>query len=468
MVRCCLVQASYNLLREGSKGSWGITPNLGLAYVAAVLEENSIEVDIYDANLLNSSPQDVVDHAVQTQADILGVSLMTPAHNFSVSIAQKLPESILSVAGGAHATALPETMLDEGFDVVVRGEGEYSMLEIAKGKILSSIKGISYKTKDGKIHHNPDRTWLDPNKLPLPSRHLFKNNGVDKPYFNSGTRYFPWARIVTTRGCPYSCYYCNKLIFGHQIRPRTPENVFEEIRELVEKYGVKEFNISDDFFNYDLERAEKIFDLIISSGMKIKIRFPNGLRADKITERFLDKAKKAGCFYLAFGIESGDQRILDSIPKNIKLDTIRKAVKLTKRKGITVTGYFMLGLLGDTEESMQRTIDFAKELDLDIYSFSMATPYPGTRMWDLIEEGGGEILIDNWDEYTHTSRKTFFTMPGMVTPETIKKMYKRAYRQCYFRPKYILKKIPKLLSPREIKVMINGIKPLIYTQQITD
>ncbi len=457
-----LIQPNYKIQKK--TGAWGVNPPMGLAYIAAVLERNNISVKILDANILNLTVGQVVSEAINWHADIVGVSIMTPAHNFAVAIAKKLPDRILSAAGGPQATAIPETLLKEGFKVAARGEGEYSFLKLVQGKTVENIDGLSFY-ENGQIIHNKPQEFFSPGELPLPARHLLINNGVDKPYYSGGTQYFPWARIISSRGCPFNCNYCNKLIFGRKIRFRTAENVMDEIDFLVQNYGVKEISFSDDCFNFDIERAKKIFDLIISRDYKIHIRFSNGLRADKIDEEFLEKAKKAGCYYIAYGIESGSQEILDKIPKGITLRAIKKTVNLTKKIGIPMTGYFMVGLLWDTKETMQKTIDFAKELDLDVAQFTIAYPYPGTRMWNIIKENGGEIFFNNWEDFHHTTAKSIYSMPGMATPEEINEMYRKAHRDYYFRVSYIIKHALKFfLSWKKFRIGLRGLKAILYTQ----
>jgi len=436
-----------------------IHPPMGLAYIAAVLEKNSIPVRILDANALNLSVVEVLKEVSNWGADMVGISILTPGHNFAVEIARKLPSSILSVAGGPHASAVPELLLKEGFSVVVRGEGEETFLDIILKKNLTEIQGISFK-QGSEIKHNPDREPLNPNNLPLPARHLLVNNGVNKPYFSGATEEFPWTVITSSRGCPYNCYYCSKLIFGRKIRYRSPENVIQEIDFLVEKYRIKEIDVADDCFNFDIERAKKIFDLLALKPYKIRLRFSNGIRADKIDEEFLEKAKKAGCAYIAIGIESGSQEILNKIPKGETLEEIRRTVTMIKNAGISTTGFFMMGLLGDTEETMQQTINFAKELDLDIAQFNIAVPNPGTRMWNMIKENGGEIFLKDWDDFHHTDR-CFYSLPGMANPETVEKMYKKAYRDYYFRFSYILRHGLKSLSPKKVKIIFKGLDVIL-------
>lgn len=460
MNKIVLVQPNYRQAR--ATGAWMVNPPIGLAYIAAVLENEGMAVEIIDANADDISPERTAE-MIGDKFDVVGISLMTPAHGFAIELVKHLPRKAIKIAGGPHATGYPEIFLKAGYDAVVIGEGELTFLEIAKGARFEGIKGIAYM-KAGSMHKNPPRELCNPDDIPFPTRHLLKSDGVDLPYISTATKYRPWSPIFTSRGCPFSCYYCNKSIFGHGFRPRSPENVVSEIEELVNKYGVKEIDVYDDCFNFDINRAEKILDMIAEKKIKIHIRFSNGIRVDKITESLLKKMKKAGCEYIAYGVESGSQEILNRIPKGITLDMVRKTVRLTKKQGIHVTCFFMLGLIGDTKETMQQTIDFAKELEPDIAQFTIATPYPGTRMHQMIGQNG-HLLVGDWSDFHHTLGKMLYTYPNTASPEEVQEMYKKAHNEFYFRPAYIAKQILKIRNFEQVKIMMRGFRALMYTQK---
>lgn len=460
MNKVLLVQPNYNIKKDASV--WTANPPLGLLYLAAVLEKENISVEILDANVENLSISETVNMIKKKKPQIVGFSILTPAADWCAEVVQELPENITTIAGGPHPSGIPEATLKEGFNLVVVGEGEETLLEIVMGKKYPEIKGLYYYDK-GKIVATLPRPPLNPDRLPLPSRHLIKYGGTNKPYLSSGTKYFPWAQLFTSRGCPYNCYFCNKNIFGYRFRPRSPEKILTEIDFLVKNYKVREIDIYDDSFNFDIKRAEKILDLLIARNYHLSLRFSNGLRADKITPQLLSKMKKAGCDYIAFGVESGDPKILSQIPKAETLADIEKAIHLTKKVNIPVTGFFILGLIGDTIKSMRKTIDFAVKNDFDVILLNIATPYPGTRMWQIIKERGGEIFLKNWADFHHVSGKMTYSLPGMATPAQVEKMYRLAYRSFYFRPRYLLRQIPKLFSPTQIPIMYHGLKRIIYS-----
>lgn len=466
-MKILLVQPNYKISRES--GAWLVNPPIGLCYIASVLEENGIKCEIKDANAHSWNPERMVEES--EGYDVVGVSILTPAQKWCVDYINLLSDDVLKVCGGPHPTSLPEDMLRDGYDVVVRGEGEYPFLEIVQGKPLEEIKGITFK-KNGKIIHNPSPKPLDPNEIPFPARHLLENNGVDKPYISAGTQYTPWSPVITSRGCPYNCSFCCKKIFGYKFRPRTPENVFNEIKFLVGEYGVKEIAIYDDNFNVDMKRAEKILDMIIESGLEIHIRTTNGIRVNGVTEEFMEKLRKAGCDYVAFGLESGNQEVLNKIPKGATLNMGRNAVECAKKAKIPIiSGFFMLGLFGDTPETMQETIDFAKELNVDVALFNMATPYPGTRMYEMIERDG-KFLFDtnNWDNIQHTSGKFVFTHPDVPKPEVVEEYYSKAHKEFYLRPRYMIRQMMKIRSWQQFKSTTNAgiafLKAIFRTQPV--
>lgn len=422
---------------------------MGLCYLAAVLEQHRIPVEILDTQVQNLSAVQTAKIIRQKKPDFVGFSILTPAADWCYQVVKKIRQLLMvKIAGGPHVSGLPHEAVKKGFDLVVVGEGEQVLLDIVRGKKFRS-----------KIISAPP---LDPNRLPLPARHLLVKGGTDKPYASSGTLYFPWAPIVTSRGCPYNCYFCNKKTFGYHFRPRTPAKVLAEIDSLVTNYGVKEIDFYDDCFNYDIQRAEKIMDLIAGRRYDLHLRFSNGLRADKITPRLLRKMKKAGTEYIAYGIESGDEKVLAQIPKAETLPQIERAVRLTQKAGITTVGFFIFGLIGETLESMQKTIDLMLKLPLDQVLINLATPYPGTRMWQMIEKNKGEFFIKNWQDFSHTAGEMLYRLPGMARPSQVEQMYRQAYRAFYFRPKYIIKQIPNLLSFNTIPVIYRGLRRILF------
>jgi len=361
-------------------------PPLGLAYLAAVLERDGHQVGIFDFGLNpNTSLEEDVVQVCAFDPHIVGITAMTSLYHSALETAILLKAYLGRpiVVGGPHATVYPERVLAESpvIDYVVRGEGEETILELIRAldggdRDLSAIKGLTYRLR-GEIISNPARALItDLDALPFPARHLFdlKRYGLCTPEGQ------PMVTILSSRGCPYNCSYCFKGIVGRTYRQRSPGNIIAELQQVIAYYGVRNFYFIDDLFTIDRRRLEAITERLIAE--KLDIRWQCLGRVDRVDAEILRKMYAAGCRRIHYGIESGNPEVLRRIGKGIKLHQVRQAVRWAKEAGIHVKGYFMLGLPGDTEETMQQTIDLATELDLDEAMFSLTTPFPGTRLWD--------------------------------------------------------------------------------------
>jgi len=403
---------------------------LGLMYLASYIEKEH-EVKIVDMKADNVSRQKLQEIIAEFQPDFFGIRCLTYL-SASVYLICEFVKSIqpacVIIAGGPHAQANPTEMIAKLFiDYVAIGEGEITLAEIISGKIPATIDGIMYK-EHGEIKATRPREQIkNLDDLPFPAYHLinienYVNNRYVHAFFKAEDRV---AQIFTSRGCPFHCIYCHK-IFGKVIRYRSPENIIAEIKLLYYKYGIKEIQILDDSFNINLPRAKKTMDLIINSGIKIKISFPNGIRADFVDEELADKMKKAGVYSVCFGIESGDKDIQKFINKNLNLDNVRAAVALTTKKGILTTGYFMLGFLDETKEQMMRTIEFARHLKLHMATFFKVTPYPNTELYKMAVNRGF-TLSNKPEAYTYTFSQEEFPNLSKISSQELEKMIKKAY-----------------------------------------
>jgi anaerobic magnesium-protoporphyrin IX monomethyl ester cyclase len=407
---------------------------VGLAYLASSLEKAGHEVECLDFRV----EQNVNIRKIVKDFDLVGISSCTPSIKEAwrlAAIAKRYGKTV--VLGGPHPSALPEESLQKKpVDIVVRGEGEETFKEICSGKRKEKILGISYK-RGSKIKHNPNRPFIkDLDSLPFPSRHLFKF----RKYYSEFHRHRMVGDILTSRGCPYNCSFCYKAVFGRQYRVRSAKNVVREWRDLI-NMGYEEIGIIDDNFSVDQKRAIDICNMIVKQKLNIDWTATNGLRVDSVSAPLFKAMKKSGCYRIALGVESGSQFILDKIGKCTNLKLIRNAVKLAKKFGFETYLFFMVGNLYENEETVQKTIDFAKELDGDYTQFTVATPYPGTRMYDTIKREG-KFLIKDWEKFGSYENRAYFEHNG-ITAGFVEKMYKKAYRQYYLRPRIIWKYLKK-------------------------
>jgi radical SAM superfamily enzyme YgiQ (UPF0313 family) len=301
---------------------------------------------------------------------------------------------------------------------------------------------MSYRNQSGDVVHKPDRPLRkDVDAIPWPAYHLFKierytnlqplTDGLD-----------PNARtytLVTSRGCPYQCIYCSKPITGHTWRARSAEDVVAEWRYLVREMGATEIGITDDVWNLKLERSKEICRLLIAEGLTdVPWVTVHGMRADHTDAELFQLMKEAGCKRVGFGVESGNQAVLDSIRKKQTLDDVRRAFREAKAAKLQTMGFFIFGLPADTEESMDDTIRFALELEPDLANFMLAAPYPGTELWEIARRDG-RLFSMNWRDYAIHDEKAHYELPSLPA-ELVERKWHEAYRRFYLRPSRIWRK----------------------------
>jgi radical SAM superfamily enzyme YgiQ (UPF0313 family) len=431
-----------------------IYPPIGLTYISSVLESNNFESKVIDANMLKASNEKLIKIISSQTPEFVGISANIVTAKSAMELAALIKrnfKSVTVVCGGPMPTLFPEKFLSV-CDIVVRGEGEETFLEIVKNKKIREIKGISFKRNNKIIHTSPRNLIENLNKLPYPAWHLLIPS-LKK--YKSQVRKKPMAPIFTSRGCPYRCVYCNKNIFGTLFRARTPENVVKEIDWLVEKFRVREIHIMDDNFTFDMERAERIMDLIIKGGYNLLISCQAGVRCDKLTRRLVKKMKLAGVYRVGVGIESGNQQILIKNGKELELKAVRKACSLLKNFGIQVKGCFMFGLWGDTPKTMYETIKFAININPLIAAFAITTPFPGTPLYSMIKKYGKFLeRIENGISYGFFGDRVFYET-NITRKDDVLRCYKLAYRKFYLRVDKIVELLANIKSSEELKWFLN-------------
>jgi len=407
---------------------------LGLAYLGAVLEKNNFEVKVLDMRV------EKLDEKIFDWPDILGVTSATPSINHALGISQKAKKinpNLKIFLGGPHPSALPHECKKDFIDGVVVGEGEQTFLEtckaVEKKKSLANIRGL-YTGKKFK----PRAHIEDLDSIPFPAYNLFKypeKYGNAQPVLSNKV---PCGSIITSRGCPFRCLFCFKGIYGSTFRPRSPENIIEEWRFLVDDFKVKEIAVQDDIFNFDMKRAEKIFQLLKKEKLDVPWVMPNGMKPNYLNREFLFKMKNAGCYRTAFGVESGNQHILNKMRKGTTIKMLLDAFRLCREAKIKTMAFFIIGLPYENKETMSDTINFAKKLDPDYAQFCIAAPFPGTELYELVRTKG-RLLIGDYSKYDQMAEGKAYFEIGDVKKELVEKMYRKAYREFYLRPKVLLR-----------------------------
>jgi len=433
-------------------------PPLGLAYLASVLLKKGSEVDIISSDAEGLNADKTVSRILDLSPDLVGISVLTTMAGRSLRMIENIKRRrnrTKIIVGGPHPTVFPEEFLNGGADVVVRGEGEDTLSELYDhfegGASLDRIKGISYK-EDGQFVHNPGRELIkDINTIPLPAWELFPIRRYKSNFRMKGFS----LPIMSSRGCPHHCTFCYKTIHGDVFRTRKPELIVDEIAYLKDRFGIEEFDIMDDSFASDPKTAMEVCEQIISRKISLPWTLPSGIRISAVSGKFLEKLKAAGCYRIALGIESGNQRILDCVKKGIRLEQARDAMKLFKKFKMKSVGYFIIGIPEETKETIEDTIRFAIELDLDYAQFSKATPFPGTAMYDQLKSEN-RILARSWDDYDCFLKSRPLFMHDNLSSNEIDDRLREAYRRFFLRPKCVLKHLAAIGSFREAANLIRN------------
>ncbi len=425
---------------------------LDLAYMAAMLEQIQIKCQIRDYAAAKSSWELLQSDMFDFKPDMILVSVTTPTivHDLAVCrIAKELDPSILTVAKGAHFTAKDDEILLNypELDLVIRGESEHAIVEIAEQKDYSNILGLAYR-KSGRVERNQDRPYIeveDLDKLPFPARHLLNNHLYVAP--DTGE---PITMINTGRGCPHQCIYCAVTIAsGYKLKVRSPKNIADEIEECVKRHGISNFFFRADTFTWDEKWVVDLCQMILDR--KLKIRWGCNSRVDTISGKRLEWMKKAGCWIIGFGIESGNQEMLDKMKKRAKLEDAEKAIALCKKYGVKTYGLFLIGLPWETRETVEQTIRFSQKLNPSFLDFNIAYPLPGTEYYRLAKEMG---LFDDKDLPKGDYARPIVRTLDLNTEELVR-FRKKALLSFYLRPSYVFNTMKEI---RSLRVLSNYVK----------
>lgn len=452
-----LGEERYGKLAKG--GSY--LPPLGLAYIAAVLEQAGHKVEILDGSVGQITTDELAGEIVGRKPGFVGISAQTPTYYRAIKCAEIIKQVDQTIAvsfGGPHPTALPaETAREKSVDFVVVGEGEYTTRDLVnaleRGGDPAKVKGLWYKDRKGEPRFSGTRERIENlDELPFPARHL-----LDWKSYKASSMHYkhtPAFSMMCGRGCWFGCTFCDcSKVFGRQVTMRSPESVASEVAHLVEKWGAREVMFWDDTFCINRDWVVKTCELL----KPFNITWSVWSRVNTIDRELLRMMAGAGCWNISFGIEAGTQKVLDTIKKGITLEQAKNAVRWCHEAGIEARTTWILGLPGDTWESMMKTIDFAIEIGADYAQFQLLTVYPNTELWSSWKKYG-KLLTHDWSKYT-IWHPVF--IPDGLTEEQLKDATKIAYRRFYMRPSYWLSRLAKVRDTTDVRRYLTGAEALL-------
>lgn len=431
-----------------------------LSYTVAVVEEAGFEVSFIDAIMDELSIEDFAQRVHDLSPRLALIETSTPSIEYDLETAAAVkrlsPETFVALVG-SHVTYFDQEMVAENpaVDAIVRGEFEYTSADLARalnnGGGLDQVQGLTYRDEGGDVRRNPDRPLFEPlDQMPFPARHIVKGDGYRAGIYSGG---YPTA-MISSRGCPYRCTFClwPDVLYGHKFRARSAENVVDEIEEAVRKYGHDEIYFDDDTFTIDRQRVMDICRLIQERGLEKEVEWIAQCRVDTVDREMLEAMKAANCGYILFGVESGSPQMLKKMKKGITVEKVRETFKLTAELGIKTQAFFLFGMPGETQETIHETIEFAKELNASSTQFAVAIPHPGTALYEECKTNGW-LTSEDWADYTAES--SLIETPWL-TAEEVEAARVRAYRDYYYRPRFIVGEALKIRRLADIKRLARG------------
>lgn len=415
---------------------------LGLCYLGTVLDKANHKVKIIDCDIEEFDIPKLMEEIKIRNPDVVGVTASTPIFESAKKIIKQVKElnkNITTILGGFHITALPvQSMEDSQADIGIFGEGETTIVELVdyleKKKDLKEVKGILYR-KEGQIIKNPSRELIkDLDSIPFPARRLLNYKKYVWSVPKKGLE--PVTSITTQRGCPFNCIFCGVKTIFPGVRYRSIENILEEIEYIVNELGINHIMIQDDTLTLSKDKMIKFCNEV--KKRNLKFTWEGYTRANLITKELLELMKESGLIRLSFGVESGNQKVLDACKKEVKLEDYQNAYEWCHELNIETRCSLMLGLPFETKETIKETIKFANSLKCYQAYINITTPYPGTDLLDLAKQGYGGIrlLTEDWKDYRRYGNAVMEV--NDLNKDDLIKLQKKAYKKFYLRPKIVM------------------------------
>lgn len=430
-----------------------------LAYAASVLRDDGLDVRFLDGIVHELDIQAFAERVAQIGPALVAIECSTPSINFDLATAAAVKEAIPGVRTamiGSHSTYFHREMLEEypQVDFILRGEFEYTLRDLARvlagGGDLATVEGLSYR-QNGAARATPARPLeMEMDRFPFPDRAIVPNADYRSAVFEGGTP----TTMITSRGCPAYCTFClwPETMYGHRFRARSAENVVAEIEQAVTDHGVDEIYFDDDTFTFGRRRLMEIMDLIRERGLHNRMQWRCQSRVDTVDRESLIAMRDAGCNYIYFGIESGSQELLDRMRKGISLEKVRETFALCKQVGIKRQAFFLFGMPGETKETIQQSIDLAKELAPDSVQFAVAIAHPGTRLYEEAKAKGW-LRAEAWEDFA--AERAMIETPELSLAQ-VEQARIDAYRQFYLRPQFMLNTLLRVRGANDVRRVFNG------------
>lgn len=464
--------AEYGVFKSFAKAMSSFPP-LHLAYLAAIAEKQGHEVKIIDGEVNGISNDNMVNHVAAFDPDIIALSATSPFFHVAVDLATKI-KAICSVPiciGGAHITVMKEKAFPNCFDYGFIGEADNSWAEFLSGKDVRSIKGMIYRDSQlswAPIVNDNAEPVMDLDSIPTPARHL-----LDNEKYITGTIHGnkPFATIMSMRGCPFKCAFCSTKVFGNVIRYRSPRMVVDEIKSVVQDYGIRHFLFCDDTLTLNKKHISEICNLL--SNENVGITFEGSTRANLVEDDLIALMSRAGLIRLSFGLESVDETIRKNIRKEVPLESYTIANRIANKYGIEVANSCIIGLPGETHETVKKTLSFLRDSpEILQANISIAVPYPGTELYEMAKRGDHRLKLMTEDFSQYKRYNSAVMTVGDLTPKELIDLQNVGFASIYFVPWRIIPMIKRsglagfmLTFNRLVKSILQGRFDMLFVNK---
>lgn len=449
-------------------GAGNTLPSMGLLYLSSVVRKNGYKTGVVEASSLGLNYEEALKQILSFSPDYVGITATTVSIFHAAKLAGKIKEKnkdIKVIIGGPHLTAVPKETMEmfPNFDYAVIGEGEETIVELLKyldnrGN-TDDVKGIAYRYhQNGTVGINERRKLIDDlDTIPFPAWDILSDFPKGYHPVAIRCRKYPAAHLLTSRGCPHKCIFCDTSVFTKKYRAFSAEYILEMIKILYNKYGIREILFEDDVFVIFKKRLIEICEGLLKENLKISWSCLG--RANAVKPDILKLMKKAGCWQIGFGIESGDQKVLDFAHKRITLEQMEEAVRWTKEAGMETKGFFILGFPLETDESIMNTINFSKRIMLDDISVNLMTPFPGSEIYNIADKYGK--FNKDWSKM-NMLQSVF--IPNGLSEDRLNYYNKKMLKEFYLRPRIIKNYALRMVeNPRNAGNFLKGLSAFLKT-----
>ncbi len=442
-------------------------PQTGLAYLAAVARDAGHDSRIIDGMAENLTLDQLLQQVAGRVPEVVVANTSTPTFTNDTLVLEAIKNkfSPATIMVGTHPSALPrETVAYPAVDFVIINEAEdtlVEMLDVLSGgdkehMDFRNIKGIAFTRNSDDVEITEPRPYIEPlDRLPFPARDLLPNERYTMPFFGN----HPFTTVIPTRGCPWQCIFCRAgKVWGRKIRLRSPGNVVEEIEEIISRHGIRHIVFMTDSLTLNREWIMELLEKILERGLEFT--WICNSRVDAVDLEMLKVMKRAGCMLISYGVESGDQAILDRAKKRITLEDSRRAIALTRKAGILSMAYFILGLPGENRATINATKAFMTSIDPDYINVHIATPFPGTELYDIAFKNKWLASTD-WKDYEEEGSAVLRT--EALTVDELEQAQRDAMRHFYTRPRWILRELFRLRNRTPITTRLKAAQNILHT-----